>query len=530
MKKIIPKALSQSALALLLAVLILGTAASGADNSSGVVLKIGTPNVVKSASLLGDTNMGVFSHLSNPTLMKMASDGSIEGLTAKNSEVSSDGKTWKFTINDDLYWSDGQKLTPEDVKFTFDYLAEKYPAAGWMKTTIEDISVDGNDVVFKLSKPYSRLNLEFATYTILPKHIWEKIDDPVEFTNEGEVVGFGPFTIAKTDLAAGVIYFKKNPYWNGTAPKIDSLEIHTYSNMDVLSLALEKGDVDAFYKYAGTYPYTSIQKLKDTGNFEFMEKDNIGLIFLGMNLKKEPMSDLKFRKALSYAVNYSELLKLDALDFGQVPNAGFVPPSMMDYKETEKLRYNLETAKKTLADAGYKDSDSNGILEGKDGKDIKLVLLTRNDYQRVTELLVEYLKAVGIDSEIKTVDSSTWIKQKDAYEYDLTVTRSTPWGMLMHANWGTGYFDSRRTGEGVLHVLDDPAFLKLCDDILAATSDDQLKDYAYELQDYYAENLPGIALYWNKVETPYNKAFKGWNFDPLYGIYNVDNFLAVEKA
>ena len=130
MKIIMPKALSQVALALLLAVLILGMAASGADNSSGVVLKIGTPNVVKSASLLGDTNMGVFSHLSNPTLMKMAADGSIVGLAAKNSEVSSDGKTWKFTINDDLYWSDGQKLTPEDVKFTFDYLAEKVSGGG----------------------------------------------------------------------------------------------------------------------------------------------------------------------------------------------------------------------------------------------------------------------------------------------------------------------------------------------------------------------------------------------------------------
>ncbi|MCX6677115.1 MAG: hypothetical protein NTU95_04120 [Methanothrix sp.] len=127
------------------------------------------------------------------------------------------------------------------------------------------------------------------------------------------------------------------------------------------------------------------------------------------------------------------------------------------------------------------------------------------------------------------MDSSTWIKQKDAGEYDLTITRSTPWGMLMHANWGTGYFDSRRTGEGVLHVLDDPVFLKLCDDILAATNEDQLHDYAYELQDYYAENLPAIALYWSKAETPYNRAWQGWYSDPLYGIFNVDNFLSVEK-
>jgi peptide/nickel transport system substrate-binding protein len=194
------------------------------------------------------------------------------------------------------------------------------------------------------------------------------------------------------------------------------------------------------------------------------------------------------------------------------------------------LEYNLSRGKEILAAAGYKDANGNGILEGKDGKDLKLTFLTRTDYQRMTELMIEYIKALGIDAEQKSVDSSTWIKQKDAYEYDLTVTRSTPWGMLMHANWATGYFDSRRTGEGVLHVLDDSLFLKLCDDILAAPNEDQLRDYSYQLQDYYAENLPGIALYWNKVMTPYNKAFTGWYSDPLYGIYNVDNFLSVEKA
>ncbi len=524
------RSLYKFTLALLLSILILCMACQGGEDSSGKVLKIGTPNVVKSASILGDSSMGVFAHLSNPTLMKMASDGKVVGLTAKSYAVSEDGKIWKFFINDDLYWSDGQKLTPDDVLFTFSYLAEKYPAAGWIKKTVDNISVEDGAVVFKLNKPYSRLNLEFATYPILARHIWKNVEKPMEYVNEGESVGFGPFFIAKTDLGAGVIYFHKNPYWMGTSPKFDSLEIHTFANMDVLSLALEKGDVDAYYKYAGTYPYASMQKLKDTGNFDFVEKDNIGLIFLGMNLQKQPMSDIRFRKALSYAINYSEMLKLDALGYGQVPNAGFVPPSMMDFKETAKLEHNLTQAKSILEDAGYKDSNGNGIMEGKDGKDIKLTFLTRTDYQRMTELTQEYLKLLGIDSEVKNLDSSTWIKQKDAGEYDLTITRSTPWGMLMHANWGTGYFDSRRTGEGVLHVLDDPVFLKLCDNILASTIEDQLQDYAYDLQDYYAENLPAIALYWNKVETPYNRAWQGWYSDPLYGIFNVDNFLSVEKS
>lgn len=510
---------------------LIAAAAQGADSGSGDgVLKIGTPNMVKSASILGDSSLGVFAHLSNPPLMKMTPDGAVVGQTAKSYEVSEDGRTWKFVIDDSLYWSDGTPLTPEDVKFTFEYLAENVPSAGWIKNTVRDISVDDGSVVFTLNQPYSRLNLEFATYNVLPKHIWEEIDDPVEYTNDGESIGCGPFVIEKIDLPSGVIKFQKNPYWKGEQPQVDAIEIHMYDNMDVLSLALEKGDVDAYYKYAGTYPYANVQKLEDNGNFDFVEKDNVGLIFLGMNLKKEPMSDLKFREALSYGINYDEILNLDALGYGEVANRGFVPPSMVYFQETNALKYDPDQAREILDEAGYKDLNGDGLRENLSGKDMKLLLLTRNDYQRASELMKEYLSDLGIDSEIKTVDSSTWIATKDQYGYDLTVTRTTPWGMMMHANWGTGYFDSRRTGEGVLHVLDDPAFLELCDDILASTSESELEGYAEDLQDYYAANLPGIALYWNKVLTPYNREWKGWVSDPLYGIYNQDNFLNVTRS
>ncbi len=497
--------------------------------AADAVLRIGTSDVVKSASILGDSNLAVFAHLSNPPLMKMNPDGTLSGQTAKSYSVSEDGKTWRFEIDENLYWSDGEKVTPEDVKFTFEYLADKYPPAGWIKKTVDDISIDNNSVVFKLNKPYSRLNLEFTTYNILPKHVWETIEKPLEYVDTQAFIGCGPFVIDKIDLGAGVIYFKRNPYWRGKEPKVDSIELHMYENMDVLSLALEKGDVDAYYKYAGTYPYPSIEKLRETGNFDFVETDNVGLVMLGFNLNKEPMSDQRFREAISYAINYSEILKIDALGYGSVPNRGFVPPSMAYFKETPKLEYDPAKAKEILAEGGYRDGNGNGILEGRDGEDLRLLLLSRSKFQRVSELLKEYISQIGIGVELKVVDDATWIQLKDEYRYDLTVTRTTPWGMMMHANWGTGYFDSRRTGEGVLHVVNDPAFQKLCDDILAATNDETLKDYAEDVQDYYAENLPAIALYWNKVFTPYNKRWTGWNSDPLYGIYNMDNFLNVER-
>ncbi|WP_048124505.1 ABC transporter substrate-binding protein [Methanosarcina lacustris] len=500
-------------------------------DTEGVPLKIATSSVIKSASFLGDSSLGVFAHLSNPPLMKMDSEGHLIGQLAENYEVSENNTCWTFYLKDELCWSDGEPVTPEDIEFSIRYYGKETPSARWINDTLESSAVSDadNSVTFRFNKPYTRIDLEFATYNILPAHVWKTVENPMEYINNGPYVGCGPYYLKLIDLNAGKLVFEKNPYWKGKAPESETVEVHFYSNVDVATLALKNGDVDTYYKYAGSYPYSSIEQLEKTGDFDFLEKTDIGLIFLAPNLKRAPFSDPKFREALTYAINYEEIARLETQGYGEVPNRGFVPPSMEAFKETEKLEYSPEKARELLEKAGYSDSNGNRVLERKDGKDIELEILIRPEYARTGELLEEYLEQVGLAADLRTVDSDTWFTLKDSYEYDLTVTRSTPWGMLMHASWGSGYFDSRRTGQGVMHNLDDPEFLQLCDNILATTDPAELQDYAYALQDYYAENLPAIPLYWSNVVTPYNRHFEGWYTDPLYGIYNLDTFVNVKK-
>lgn len=156
-------------------------------------------------------------------------------------------------------------------------------------------------------------------------------------------------------------------------------------------------------------------------------------------------------------------------------------------------------------------------------------VLVRADWTRVGELLVDYLSRVGVRVQLRSVELNSWVAEKDGYNYDLTITRTTPWGMLMHAGWGSGYFDSRRSGQGVLHILEDPEFLELTDRILATADPEQRGAQARRVQEYYARELPAVPLYWNMIITPFNKVFTGWKPDPLYGIYNVDTLLSVEK-
>ncbi len=493
------------------------------------ILKIGTTRGgFKSASLLGDTFLSLFARISNPPLMTMTQDGKLEGLAVSGYEVSEDCTRWKFYCNRDLYWSDGTQVTAADAKFSIELFANVVPHSRWMQEIIDNITVvEDNSIVLELKRPYSRLDFDFATNNILPKHIWEKIKDPLRHSSNDELVGCGPFVINKIDLNAGLIRFNKNPYWKGDNPELDGIELHLYNNIDVLSLALERGDVDTFYRYASSYPYPNIERLKESNKFDFMEEPHYSLKFLGFNLNKNPMSDKRFREAICYAIDYEEIIKLDILGYGEIPSRGFVPPIMPAYKETAKLKYDLEKARTLLSEAGYIDLDGDGFREIPGAEKMELSVLISKDYVRLAELVGDYLKAAGIDVRLKTVDYNTWISMKDKNNYDLVISRTSPWGMFMHANWATGYFDARRTGEGVLHNVDDPQFLKLCDDILATKNEDKLIEYAYQVQDYYARFLPAIALYWSRTVIPYQKRFRGWAPDPLYGLYNIQNFLSL---
>jgi len=495
------------------------------------VLRIATPNAVKATNFYSDYYVGIFTHLSNMPMMRMDESGHLVGLTADHYEVSADNTQWTFYLKDNLFWSDGKRVTPEDVAFSFEYLGENNADAGWIKETLlgTTVSEEDNSVTFIFNKPYTTINLEFATYNIIPKHIWENIPDPTAYTEAGPFVGNGPYYLENIDLNAAKLTFRKNNHWQGKQPSFGSVEIHWFANDNAAALALESGTVDTYYRYANSYPYASVQRLKDTGNFNTLEKTSIGLTFLAPNLKRAPMDDLQFREAIAQAINYTELVTVDTLGYGTVPKRGFVPPGMDYFMDTPTLAYNPTKARQTLAAAGYTDTNGNGIVE-KEGADLDLDLLVRTGFERDGQLIEEYLEAVGIGATVHQVDATTWYDLKDNYDYDLTVTSTTPWGMLMHAGWGTGYFDSRRTGKGVLHNLDDPAYLALCDNILATTNQAQLKQYAEEMQTYFNDNLPAIALYWKKDVIPYNRAYTGWYYEPLFGIYDIETFLNVRAA
>ncbi len=512
---------------------LLFTAAAGCIGSSptdqNAVLKIATPNEITEASYYGNYNFAQITRVATPPLIQVDENGDYVGAVAKSWTVSSDGKTWEFTLDPNYQWSDGTSLTADDVKFSLEYAAEKITTApSWIKSAA--ITTSENVVTISLADPVYRLFGDLVAINIVPKHIWGSIDDPEEYISAGPYVGSAAYYVQSVDTNSATLVLAVNPAWKGDVPYYGTVELHWFATEDAAILAMLGGECDTYWKYGASFPTSSVALLDSSEKFTTVETPSLKMSYVGFNtISSDAGSDLAFRKAIAYALNYDELVEIGASGYALSANSGFIPNGVPYYKNTPANIYNLATAKLMLDAAGYKDVNGDGIREDTNGSALTVTLLTRDKV--AGELIKEYLQKAGLKVEYKFAsDLNAWVELKDAHAYDIAYNGITAKGMMMDSGWATGYFASNTLGAGKLQNVDDPVFLELCAKIATTPDGDELKALISDLQDYYSDNMPGIALYWSTDVTPINTEIDGWYISKATGILNEINLLSMHPA
>ncbi|MCX6012435.1 MAG: ABC transporter substrate-binding protein, partial [Chloroflexi bacterium] len=213
-----------------------------------IVLRVGSSKAYKTTNRFADYWYGVLTNITtHDSLIKLGSDMQPKPWLATSWEVSQDAKTFTFTIAQNAKWHDGTALTAEDVKFSIEYYRDLDAGSAWMKDVINTVTVDSNKVTLALKKPYGNLLTEFETYSIIPKHIWTTVAEPLKYEGTDRTLGSGPFIFESWDTTAGKFIFKANPDYFQGKPAIDQLEVNVFSNMDALVMSLAKGDIDTWW-------------------------------------------------------------------------------------------------------------------------------------------------------------------------------------------------------------------------------------------------------------------------------------------
>lgn len=431
------------------------------------------------------------------------------------------GRVWTFDLAHNARWHDGQPVTPGDVAFTFAYIAQHHVSGACISDTIEKVETKGNRVIFRLKKPYSRFLIDAGFTRILPQHIWRGIPDPYRTRNAETTVGCGPYRFDGFDPTAGLIRFRANHDYYGQVPRTEQVTFRTYGTMDLLVKDMLRKNVDLFYQYATGVPAPYVDKLINQPGMAFRQAVSMGIpAALGFNLERPLVADPAVRRAIALAIDYPQMNACLMHGRGSIPTPGLVPPSLPYYARRAPWSQDLKKGSALLASLGFVRANKDGELKTADGAPVRLTILVRSDLggeSQIVKLLARDLEKLGITLKVCSVDLSTYIAFLKQGDYDLILFRTTPWGMLMHAGGGSGYFDSSSAGSLNMCRLKDKRYAQLCESILATTDSRKIEILHYQMQQYYAERLPAIALCWGSNIFPYAEVWRGFEINQLEG-------------
>lgn len=365
----------------------------------------------------------------------------LEPLMGESYTISDDAKTIDVKIREGEKWSDGEPYTAEDVAYTFNLVDSNASLnTSGFAGTAEVLS--DTEVRITLDKSESVNALSYLSGTmIVPKHIWENIDDPVTYTNE-DAVGSGPFTVEGGNFSPTAYTFMKNPYyWEDGKPEVDGVRyVLITGGTQASQNALTGGDVDwmsAIFpnmdQVLSGYPDIATVDVPSS-QMAFMTCSNADLGCTG------PITDPAVRKAIYYALDRDQINKLALNDqYSELAGSLYPYGQFTEYMSKDVPdspipgEARVDEATKILEDAGYTKGD-DGIYQ-KDGVKLSIAVAVQSDYSdwiNTINVAAQQLKEAGIEIHADQMSSNEWTQamQQGEFEmsvYGLWVAGAEPW-------------------------------------------------------------------------------------------------------
>ncbi len=345
-------------------------------------------------------------------LVKYDKNLQLTGDLAETWDISDDGLQITFYLRDDVFWHDGEKFTAGDVLFTYEKLVDpktRTPHSSRFELIEEIYAPDDYTVKVKYSEPLSPA-LQSWGMNIIPRHLYEGTDIN-ENPHNRNPVGTGPYIFRdwRTDDR---IVLEANPDYFEGRPGIGRVIYRVVPDVSVQFMELMRGTVDWMSP-------TPEQWVRETGKEEFLQRfqrfkyPSFSFTYIGYNLNNELFSDVRVRRAISYAVNKDEIIEAALSGLG-TPATGPYPPVSWAYDPTvEDHGYDPAKAKRLLKEAGWQKNPRSGILE-KDGRPFSFTLMTNegNVMRRLTaEIIQQHLGNIGMDVRVRIQEWSSFIHQ-----------------------------------------------------------------------------------------------------------------------
>lgn len=413
---------------------------------------------------------------------------------AETFEVLDGGRHLKFRLRDDIRWFDGEPLTAEDVEFTYQFMTDPETPSPYTEDwkAIKEFRRTGK-YTFEVfyDKPFARSLVTWAG-EIMPKHVLEN-EDISNTKYSREPMGAGPYKVKEWIPGRRLVLEANDDFFEGR-PYIDQIVYRIIPDLSTQFLELKAGGIDSMGLTPLQYlRQTSGPEWNDFNKFKYL---SFGYTYLAFNFLHPFFQDVRVRRAIDLAIDKDEIVKGVLMGLGS-PAIGPYKPGTWQYNENIHDRgYHPEEARKLLAEAGWKDTDGDGLLD-KDGKPFYFTILTNqgnSQRARAGVIIQERLKQVGIGVEIRIVEWATFLHEFiDRGRFDAVILS---WNILQDPDLYDVWHSSRIIPKGLNFISYSNAELdELLERGRRSVDRDERKNIYDRVQEILQEDQPYSFLY-----------------------------------
>ena len=465
------------------------------------------------------------------TLFEYNTDGEVVGVLAEDWAMSEDGKTYTFQIKQGVKFSDGSDLTAEDVAKSIlavpVNLGQYNGSYGRLSTIIEDaVVVDEYTVELHLTQPYYNTLRELCLANPPGLVSREQFNEDLtaKDTFRTATYGTGPYMYAG-DNDGQTWNFGRNPNYWGEAPDVDSFSIKYIPDNDAKILAMQNGEVD-FLSGIKNISAESFEQMEQTEGFQAQaDEKSLQTYYVGYNLSDPIFGDQTVREAISSAVDKDAIV--ESIYGGLYDKADTFFSRSLPYCDVEQTVYNfdLDHANQILDEAGYTDTDGDGIRE-KDGVKLSASFMYQTGSASDDNLVVyicDQASKIGIELTPQSAQMMDWYAMVQSGEYGLTIFK-TQGGYYDPASVVTNINPATSMDPILMQIgVSQPEIAALVDELDSSADEARIQEIYSTILTTMADQCLTTPLIYTRQLTVYSDTVSSYTFPTDASFTSVQN-------